>query len=69
VFPIKRFKGFHRIDDDVLRGTSGTAADSSSLEDQLDLRRLCIRRRQSQRMMASEEILAMADDLCDLDGK
>ncbi|KAL1483539.1 hypothetical protein MTO96_033116 [Rhipicephalus appendiculatus] len=41
-FPLKRFRGFHRIDSSILRGTSGRAADTSSPEDLLDLRRLRI---------------------------
>ncbi|KAL1468618.1 hypothetical protein MTO96_041373 [Rhipicephalus appendiculatus] len=70
-FPLKRFKGFHRIDSSVLRGTSGTTADSSSPEHQLDLRPLCIdsspdKAETSQAVSENdgfmEEILAMNQD-------
>ncbi|KAL1483542.1 hypothetical protein MTO96_033119 [Rhipicephalus appendiculatus] len=59
-FPLKRFKGFHRIDSSVLRGTSGRAADTSSPEDQLDLRRL--------RIDASPEKAATSQAVSENDG-
>ncbi|KAL1483540.1 hypothetical protein MTO96_033117 [Rhipicephalus appendiculatus] len=69
--PLKRFKGFHRIDSSVLRGTSGRAADTSSPEDLLDLRRLRIDSspEKAETLQAAtendgfmDEILAMAQD-------
>ncbi|KAL1483541.1 hypothetical protein MTO96_033118 [Rhipicephalus appendiculatus] len=69
--PLKRFKGFHRIDSTVLRRTSGRAADTSSPEDLLVLRRLRIdaspdKAATSQAVSENDgfmdEILAMAQD-------
>ncbi|KAL3197131.1 hypothetical protein MRX96_014856 [Rhipicephalus microplus] len=76
-FPLKRFKGFHRIDSAVMRRTSNGAEDTSSPENQPDLGRIsieaCPDKAKSPRAVSEhdgfiEKNLAMADD-CNLQGK